>query len=305
MKINSQLLEKYVNGKCSKEEIAVIELWLENNKDIPNVLSEEELQFESDLMWGDISKNIKPSKQKKKAYKKLISYASVACVALFIGLITFQFFLKTPFTTYETLVGETKRIQLDDGSVIHMNASSVLLVSKEFSKKNREVSLNGEAYFEIAKDSLHPFTITTKESKTTVLGTKFSLSAYPNERTYLTLNEGKVSFKSLEEPTNSKIVLPNQQVILSENYSITKKDVNANFYNSWTKNELFFNESLRNVFKDIERKYNVKIQVNNKSVLNQVYKGYHKSPTLENLLKKIGFVMKLKYKKNGDTIMIY
>ncbi len=188
---------------------------------------------------------------------------------------------------------------------MHLNANSILEITDGFTTSERVVRLKGEAYFEVAKDSSRPFIIKTDKSLTTVLGTKFNLSAYETEQTILTLNEGKVSFSNLEKTNNQTIiVLPNEQVAIT-NKGIEKNVVMAKNYNSWVTNNLFFNENLKNVFNELIRKYNVEIEVKDKLLLTKIYKGYHKQPSLKNILQEISFVMDFKYKIHGKQIVIY
>jgi len=303
-KIDSELLKKYATKKCSKEETLAVEVWLESYNEFSEVISEEELDSEIDLIWKNIADDVKPKKKKLFVIKPL-KYMAVASIALLIGLATFQLLFQTSSITYQTFKGETNKIVLIDGTVAYLNANTIIKVPKEFNTTNRSITLKGEAYFEVAKDSLHPFVITTSLTKTKVLGTQFNLSAYTNEETVLTLNEGKVAFSSILNPEKKILILPNEQVVLINNERLNKTNVNAVLFNSWIKNELYFNESLSNVFKDLERKYNVIIKTKNPKILNQYYKGYHKNTNLDKVLQKICFVMKLKYEKNGAKIIFY
>src|SRR5690606_22979981 len=86
----------------------------------------------------------------------------------------------------QTSAGQIKNITLSDGTLVYLNANSILKIPKKFTGNRRIISLTGEAYFEVVKDSLRPFTVQTQKSETTVLGTKFNLSAYANESAIVT-----------------------------------------------------------------------------------------------------------------------
>tara|TARA_B100000809_G_scaffold111195_1_gene109821 strand:+ start:38939 stop:39883 length:945 start_codon:yes stop_codon:yes gene_type:complete len=314
MKITPELLQKYYADKSTSEEQKAVEEWQSNSEANFEYPSDEKLEIIENVVWNTISEEIvnktnqigtSPLSRKKQFFthktKKILIAASIA---LLIGLGSLQTFFTPNTIIYKTIVGEMKIVTLQDGTMVYLNANSVLETPEEFTKKTRSVSLIGEAYFEVTKDSLRPFLIDTEKSQTKVLGTKFNLSAYPKENTILTLNEGKVSFKKRDGSENALIILPNEQVLLANN-QLQKKDVNAKHYKSWIRNDLFFDDTMISVFKDIERKYNVNIIINNNEILSKEYRGYHQNLSLETLLEELSFVMNFNYKINKRTITIH
>lgn len=98
-------------------------------------------------------------------------------------------------TVYVTKAGEQRSLTLADGSKVQLSGGSKLSLAAGFSKENRQLSLEGEAYFEVQKDPAHPFEVSTGAVKTTVLGTQFNLRAYqPGVAVHLSVVEGKVKF---------------------------------------------------------------------------------------------------------------
>ncbi len=316
MKVDSKLIEKYHSGLCSIEEQKAVEAWLDSgifNEKL--FLSENHAgvkQAYKDKMWADISQSIdKPNTEHVTNGKEVSSplwmakkWLVAASISLLVGMASYFMLFDTSIATYQTLAGQKQTITLKDGTIVYLNANSTLETPSEFTEDTRTVKLTGEAYFEVTKDSLKPFIVETEKSQTTVLGTKFNLYAFSKEKTVLTLNEGKVSFK---DKNNLKgvglILLPNEQGILAGNV-LKKKNVKAKYYNSWIGNDMFFDESLASIFKTIERKFDVAINVKDKSLLTKTYRGFHPQANLKDLLKELSFVMKFKYKIKGKTITI-
>lgn len=101
--------------------------------------------------------------------------------------------------TFATKAGERHTVTLADGSTVQLNGGSKLTVAAGFGKENRQLSLEGEAYFEVQKDPARPFEVSTGGVKTTVLGTKFNLRAYqPAVAVRLSVVEGKVNFAPIQ-----------------------------------------------------------------------------------------------------------
>jgi len=144
--------------------------------------------------------------------------------------------------------GGTYQVTLPDGSKVWLNAASLIKYPSSFSDKERVVEISGEAYFDIREDSKRPFKVLSKGQEVFVLGTKFNISAYPNENeTRTTLIDGKVRLslaQGLREAlpmSDGPIVLaPGEQGVL-RNGHITKSKVDASQYTAWKEGFFYFN----------------------------------------------------------------
>ncbi|MFC7524501.1 FecR family protein [Parapedobacter sp. GCM10030251] len=161
--------------------------------------------------------------------------------------------------------GGQYQITLSDGTRVMLNAASTLTYPIKFSDKNtREVTLEGEAYFEVAKDPEKPFIVTTAKQRIEVLGTSFNINAYSNETvTKTTVLTGSVRINtSGKQPKGvSRMLTPNQQGIVNDNQNeIIVKDVNPESAIAW-KNGLFnfHGLSIDESLKQVERWYNIRI----------------------------------------------
>ena len=149
---------------------------------------------------------------------------------------------------------------LSDGTNVWLNADSKLRFPMVFSGDSREVYLEGEAYFEVIKDSLAPFIVHTNVTTTRVLGTSFGIKAYEDEEVRTTLVEGKVEVRMGEHQT---ILKPGQQfVCLEDDFVIRNVDVMA--YTSWRYDRFAFDdETLDVLLKQLERWYNIQVTFEN------------------------------------------
>lgn len=149
-------------------------------------------------------------------------------------------------------------IVLSDGTHVWLNSDSHLCFPSVFPENERKVTLSGEAYFEVAANPEKPFVIETPTQTLTVLGTKFNVNAYPNDRVvYTTLISGKVSLRSLK--TNAEIKLtPNQQAILDAYGDFSLKSVDSADFILW-KNGLFVFEgnTMEQIMQKLARWYNI------------------------------------------------
>lgn len=167
---------------------------------------------------------------------------------------------------YNTLTvpkGGEFRLILADGSKIWINSASVLKYPVSFiGQKKREIYLSGEAYFEIAHDTQHPFIVRNERQITKVLGTHFNINAYPENATIkTTLLQGRVQVNSLIDK-DSCILLPGTQSILEK--TIKLHDVNAENETDWKDGYFIFNkESLNDILNRLARWYNVDIVFKN------------------------------------------
>src|SRR5690606_13331293 len=130
---------------------------------------------------------------------------------------------------------------LPDGTKAWLNAASRLEYPASFPSDERIVSLEGEAYFEVAPDQTRPFRIRTSRKTIEVLGTKFNVQVYDNEPQHqTTLMEGSVSVIANGHPDESVILKPDQQLRVSER-GVSVADVDASEYGVWTQGLVLLN----------------------------------------------------------------
>lgn len=205
--------------------------------------------------------------------------------------------------------GEKFKVQLSDGSLIHLNSGSKLKFPQQFIGNSREIFLEGEAYFEVAHNPEMPFIVNAKAIDITVLGTKFNVSAYPEDKFINTvLVEGSVQLEDLESRSNQVLLTPNH--LASWNTSekfFTTEPVDPQAYLAWMRGELIFHEALcPEIFQKLERKYNVDIVNKNDVLSRQTYTGTFdvEEISIEEILDLLRIDTPFNYTRNGSTITI-
>ena len=213
-----------------------------------------------------------------------------------------------------TEMGMKAQITLSDGTIVMLNSGSKLSYLPHFSTNKRDVYLEGEAYFEVAKDSKRPFNVHTGEVTTTAIGTAFNVNSYQDggEGILIALVEGKVRVKNKKysgsDMGKDLILSPGDMANYNphtKNVTVSKFDIQA--ITSWKDGSLYFtNSNESEVFNRIERWYGVSIQHNNSSSKKWDYSGEFKNQNLHQVLTSISFTMAFDYEiKNSNIYITY
>lgn len=164
--------------------------------------------------------------------------------------------------------GKKSMIMLSDGTKVWLNAGSQLIYPSVFSEKTRQVMLVGEAFFDVAKNTEKPFVVRTTDISIHVLGTRFDISAYPEDKLIQTvLVEGKVNLtysgKGILNREYSVEMKPNQMVVVNKSTGESRSQtVDVSKFVSWKDGMLEFEKvDLVRALKQVERYYNVRIQL--------------------------------------------
>lgn len=206
----------------------------------------------------------------------------------------------------QTPRGGQYKIQLADGTKVFLNADSRLVYPSSFAGANeRKVELQGEAYFEVEKDTEHPFLVMSKGQSIRVLGTKFMLSCYPDEETSkTTLLEGIVTVKHQDKEIR---LAPNEQSVLNGD-ELDKVDIDASEELAWINGEFIFNkESLASIMKKLARWYDVDVVFKDPDLKNEYYEGVlNRFDSMKKVLDKLEATNnQVKFEINNKQVLIY
>lgn len=206
------------------------------------------------------------------------------------------------YNTVETPKGGQYQIRLPDGTEVWLNAASSIKYPASFaSLKTRTVELTGEAYFEVAKDKTHPFTVRTARENVTVLGTHFNVNAYADEPVLkTTLLEGSVKVTTAKD---SKLIVPGENAILN-NGSLSIAKANVEEAVAWKNGYFRFNgESLESVMRKLSRWYDIDVQYDNKS--DEVFYGkVSRFTKIEDVLSIMEGTKGVRFKIEGRRVII-
>jgi len=258
-------------------------------------------------VWAELSKVIDEKDSKVRTLKPVYSkdifkYAVAAVVAIMIGLPMFmRFYTNTIYVGY----GEHAEVMLPDDSKVDLNADTKLSYHPYWWKFNREVKMEGEAYFEVTKGN--SFTVKSEMGETTVLGTSFNIYTRDNAYTVACLT-GAVK---VSDYTSDVVIKPNQKADLVENNGLVVYDnVPVKDAVSWINNEFIYTgEQLSKVISDIELQYNIHISFS-KSVRVDTFTytgSFDRSLSAENVLYFVfkPFGLKTMEKGKGEYEIAY
>ncbi|MBP1839886.1 FecR family protein [Formosa algae] len=207
--------------------------------------------------------------------------------------------------------GKTFKVILSDGSQVHLNSGSTLKYPNAFNKDEaRSVYLEGEAYFDVAKDKSQSFLVASKRSVVKVYGTQFNVSSYSGEcHTEIVLVEGSVGVKqnkALHDADNYQLITPSQKASLRPNSdAIEITNVNVENYIGWTKGILVFeNERFDDITKTLERHYNLSINNHFDDINTLRFNGSFQNDSIEQILNTIKMHTNFSYVRKGKTITI-
>lgn len=324
--MTEEILYKYISKQANTEESNLVKQWVGNSEDrkqelirlkniwilsgLDNEIDPAVKSAEIERIWS-IIKKLNVDVRRKSLRLQFLKYA--AAIVLIIGISgTIGFFVSTSvsnsntkFTEINVPKGERSSVVLPDGSTVLINSNSQLKFSSSFNSGKRKVILSGEAYFEVAHDKAHPFIVETPSLQIEVLGTKFNISSYPNDQLTTTfLESGKVKISST---AGEHIVLnPNEAFVFNklshESTKLVMKDMRLM---NWTKGVMTISaETIGELAKKIERRFNVTITFMDDDVKNHVYTGSIKDEDLNTVLEAIKFASSIEYKREGNQIIL-
>ena len=294
--MKKELYIKFLNNQCTSEELKEVIQWIDSDAfgkqskqwgfenwesfhENGNAVDDEKFRELFDKIQNRIDKD--KERKPRGAKSVYITWMTRAAAVLFIPLLTFflytisekEFgandFSQVTIDSLEVIspVGSRTVLQLSDGTEVHLNYGSKLKYPHTFTGKSREVTLVGEGYFDVAHNPEKPFVVKTGKLYVKALGTKFNVLAYTDDDVIeTTLVEGKVALeKNLPEGQHKTLgaLVPGQHV----KYNAKTGDIkstkgNVEKFIAWKEGKMVFDDTpITEVARQLERKYNVNIEV--------------------------------------------
>ena len=240
--------------------------------------------------------------------KILLRIASAILVFVSIGIITNEIISRTEVVQYTNTSLQAKKIVLPDGSNVWLRTNSSISCQKRF-LRNRNVELSGEALFVVAKNADYPFTVQSKLSKVTVVGTTFSIRAYGNENfSSALLKEGCVKIRG-NNSENEYILKPGEKAKFLDGADnpVVEKVKNIERELAWQNRKFEFeNETFESIMLTISDAFEQKIELQCDSILNKKYTlKFNKNESFDKILKILTEYLNLNYRIENRTYIIY
>lgn len=245
---------------------------------------------------------------------RLRALSVAASVALLLGITSYFSYRHSYRETSASIVeltnprGMQSSIVLSDGTRVRLNAGTTLFYPTAFTSINREVTVCGEAYFEVASDESHPFIVHAENMKVRVLGTKFNVKAYPDEVTVaVTLEEGRVDAGIEDRGTFHRINVGEQLVFDKALHTFRKDRVKTAHYTGWREGLFYFDSMpFEQIVRQLERHFNVKIHIASEPLKQMVFTGdFVRKENLNQILHVITAKHQFRYEIEGDQVYIH
>ena len=279
--IDKELIDKYLNGELTKEEMVEVKAYLQQ-EDLTVLEQYMQSDWEDTSKWNyklnaslsdEILENISQQVFEKRKVRHLNTRRILQIAAAFALLTIVSFVvrwqLKVPSNDTTIVMNESstvKKVSLNDGSVVWLNKSSHIRYDEAFNNSIRAVTLEGEAFFDIATDSIKPFIVNSGEIRTRVLGTSFNIQSYPEmDEVKVALVEGKVSIEVQSESQYEQQVILSPGEILTFNKkgkaAITEKYL-ANAPYAWRDGVIYFDRAdIHEVVSVLEDWYDIELNI--------------------------------------------
>ncbi|HCO68765.1 MAG TPA: anti-sigma factor [Dysgonomonas sp.] len=303
-----KILLKYISGNANPEERKLVVKWL--NESNENMEQYEVLRkLYSSMVWQDAGTPVRAQRTLRPYIREIVKIAAVFAIILSLFYAKDYFFpprgtpLVESITMQEINVppGQRVEVTLVDGTHVWLNANTKFSFPNIFSGSNREITLDGEARFDVTANKDMPFVVKTAKHDVKVLGTQFNVMAYSGSDIFETaLIKGKVEILS---PGSPPLVLEPQYRAISRNGKIDTTAIRNYDYYRWTEGLLCFeNEPIENLLNKISIYFDVKITINNKYLGKRRYTGkFWVDDGVEHMLKVLQLNNNFSYKRNVET----
>ena len=285
----------------------VSKLWnsLESAMSTQRAVSDEET--ERDLQDVHIRLGFETRSDRIAGYIR--SYGRYVAAALALIVLSAAF-LMLP-RSVEVPPGEMAVVSLPDGSQVELNSGSVIQFNRLFGFTNRNISLNGEAFFDVVPDET-PFKVTSNGTATEVLGTRFNVrswSDHPQNETLVAVEEGAVRFYAV---TNISTAVQLREETQSRwqaglDSPVDPESADLERVTGWRDRKfIFYEESLQQIFREVERRFDLNIDLENREVADDTLTGYYgEISDPESLLDDICTVAGLSYSRTANGFRVY
>lgn len=318
------LLEKFFKKEASSEERRILIEWIRKPgiRNEFNLLCEQmwkEAAVEIDKtveeeMWNHLQRNLDEPKilsPKKRRWQPIIyKVAATILLPVCLGLATYfgvEHMNKVSQDPFMVAVdyGQKANLTLPDGTKVWLNSATHLSYDAEYNKSDRKIYLDGEAYFEVAKNKDKRFIVCCNDLEIEALGTTFDVKGYCDDHSVTTLlAEGSVK---VSNETDVTLLKPGEKVEYHKNkQTFTKSPISdMREIDFWRNNMLIFNSSsLAEIATTLERMYGVKVVFDSEKLKNVPFSGTIRNSSLHNVFYIISLTYPLTYELEGDTVRI-
>lgn len=313
--MDKDILYRFFEGRASIAEMREVKEWAEASDENRKLFRRERKLFNAMILAGRPERDALRKTMNRGRNRLIGEFLKIASLIVITVSVTAALFsigkdsdeVNLAMQTITVPAGQRVNVDLPDGSNVWLNAGTRMQYPTAFMKGKREVTLDGEAYFEVTHHEKSPFVVHTSVMDVEVLGTKFNVEAYSKRKVFETsLMEGKVRVKS---PLNEKV-----SMVLSPHYKTTLKDgklvvSRIDDYNVYRWKEglyCFKNKVFAEIMRDLERYYDLRIQIDNPRIAGVALTGkFRISDGLDYALRVLQNDVSFSYRRDKENDVIY
>jgi len=329
---NRELLAKYLCNEVNSHEKLEVETWLNQSVENREELDQSRKMldtvdayykagsFNSEVAWKNISAKINSPQMKviqrknigKEVVTRFYKYAAIIVFAVLLGSAGYYFGFRNKVTeVYSEIISPPNQVIdeyiLPDGSMVALNSNSKLVFPKHFKGETREVTIEGEAFFDVKPNAEQAFIINAGNAQVKVVGTSFNVCAYPETETVeVVVETGKVQvtnkFNETINGENEVLLVPGEKGTLFNKSSVLEKSENRNpNYLAWKTRDFIFNDiPLNEVFTCLEKTYHVKIEVTDPGLNDLKLNAQFDKKPIDFILNVVGLTFNLELKVENE-----
>lgn len=311
--MEKETLYKFFDGKTAREEKEAVRIWLESSPENEQMLFREREFFDAMILSGS-TKSAGTEKKSRPFYRTVLFEAMKIAAVFAITIACGTYFYKSEIrkigeamNTITVPAGQRANLTLPDGTNVWLNARSEMRYPAAFTGNKREISLDGEAYFEVTHKGGKPFVVRTDKCNVEVLGTKFNVEAYSDSEDFCTsLMEGSVRVSDKKKPSESLVLAPNQQVSWINGHLQSKPIADFDPFR-WKERLICFKSMhFKELMSRFEKCYGIHIIIENPKLADYICSGkFRISDGIDKALRILQKDAKYTFERNKDESVIY
>lgn len=309
--INRELLHRFFGGETTESEEIKIKSWIEADEQNKHLFFEERKIYDSVLLNKSAVENTKSKTKRITFWNNIIRVAAIFLLLSTIGLLLNKYYAdRENANQLHTLIvppGQRIHLVLADNSSIWLNANTTLKYPAKFSKNQREVYLDGEAYLEVSANESLPFVVNTPHGDIKVTGTTFNVLAYAKYNKFETsLFEGSVSVYLENDEDRVVTIQPTQKTVIKNGQLKVEKIKDYDEF-LWRKGLIAFNnKKLNEILAVLEQYFDTKIEITATSLPDNTYTGkFRQTDGIDYALRVLQKSIHFTYERDNEKQVIY
>lgn len=320
------IFERYLNNEAAEDEVKMLVDKIRDDQRISDFFETEISKMSSEMpqdvqlrlfteLMDEIGTDIKPASRSRFSinYKSVLKWTAVLILPVASAWLMYLWMQNSNDrensagspVTISASNGEKAEVMLADGSKVWINSGSTLTYDNSYNKKQRKLMLDGEAFFEVAKNEHCPFVVVANDMEVEALGTSFNMNAYGEDAHFSSvLLDGKIKVHVFDQEF---VLNSNERVVWHKNLNLVTKDtVNAADFVQWKSGSLYFrNSSFEEIANTLSRTFNVEIKFASEALKDVRFSGTLGNNSIKNSLDILSLTSAMRYEMEGTTIALY